>query len=82
MGISMCPAVQNGDFYVSMDISSNKLKIGDIVSFQDGISTTSHRIVGFCDSGALIKPDLDGLASNGCVPLEKIIGVQVMVVKR
>ncbi len=81
-GMSMSPTGCNGDYAVLMEVDPEDIKVGHIVSYEQGNDLISHRVVDTCDGGFVTKGDLHLATDDGCIKKEQIKYVQVAVLRK
>ena len=67
--------IEVGDLIFITDIEYSELKIGDVVTYRDGKSFTTHRIVGVGEDGFVTKGDANNTEDSRPLTEEKLIGI-------
>ena len=70
--------IEVGDLIFSKAVDTASLKVGDIISFMDGSSVVTHRIIGITNEKGLAfvtKGDANNAADAEAVPADKVVGV-------
>lgn len=72
-GISMYPTISDGD-YIVVDVTPEKIEIGDIIVYVHGDEFICHRIIAITKEGYILKGDNNRIPDPWIVKEEQIIG--------
>lgn len=70
--------IEVGDLIFSKTTDTSTLKVGDIISFMEGKSVVTHRIIGISNENGLAfvtKGDANNAQDTDPVPADKVVGV-------
>ena len=74
---SMEPVVKTGSLAYVKDVDVNELKKGDIISFEMGENTVTHRIYEVTESGYITKGDANDVADLAEVSKDQVKGKMI-----
>ncbi len=77
---SMEPEISLDDLIVNK--AQDGYEVGDIITFENGSSLTTHRIVGISESGYITKGDANNTEDTSPVAQERIVGKVVFSVPK
>lgn len=69
---SMEPEISLDDIIVNK--AQDSYQVGDVITFENGSSLTTHRIVGVSEKGFITKGDANNTEDTAPVPQEQILG--------
>ena len=67
--------IEIGDLIFITKVEYSDLKIGDVVTYQDGKSYTTHRIIGVGEEGFVTKGDANNTEDKRPLTEEKLVGI-------
>ncbi len=77
---SMEPEISLDDLIVNK--AQDAYEVGDVITFENGSSLTTHRIVGISESGYITKGDANNTEDTNPVAQERIVGKVVFSVPK
>lgn len=67
--------IEIGDLIFITDVEYSELKEGDVVTYRDGNSFTTHRIIGKDDDGFITKGDANNTEDRRRLTEDKLVGI-------
>ncbi len=77
---SMSPVINTGDVVAITKVNTEELKLGDIITFGDGKTFTTHRIIGITAEGFRTKGDANEDPDMEVIKRQDVVGKVVFTI--